>query len=74
MIPLPRSAALTRRTTASTSSALSAWTATGAPPPPENAVGLELFTIEAGPLQPAEILDFDTLVKVRTVRTGAQGA
>ena len=50
---------------------LNIWAGSGAPPPPENAVGLQSFTIEAGPLQPAEILDVDTLVKVRTVRTGA---
>ena len=36
---------------------LNTWAGVGAPPPPENAVGLRGFTIESTRLQPADIVD-----------------
>lgn len=44
---------------------LNTWIGVGAPPPPEHAVGLRSFTIEANTLQPAEIVDESTRVAVR---------
>ena len=43
---------------------LNVWTGIGAPPPPENAVGLRSFTIESDALERAEIVDPDTRVTV----------
>ena len=50
---------------------LNTWAGVGAPPPPENAVGLRAFTIESTQLTSDGILDEATLVTVRTVRSGA---
>lgn len=44
---------------------LNVWTGIGAPPPPENAVGLRSFTIEAAGLANEETADPDTRVTVR---------
>jgi len=43
---------------------LNTWVGVGAPPPPENAVGLRAFTIESARLQPAQINDESTGVQV----------
>ena len=43
---------------------LNVWTGIGAPPPPENAVGLRSFTIESAAIEPSEIRDPDTRVTV----------
>ena len=43
---------------------LNTWTGLGAPPPPENAVGLRSFSIEAGDLQPDTVVDNETRVTV----------
>lgn len=43
---------------------LNTWTGIGAPPPPENAVGLRSFSIASGSLEPSEILDDSTRVTV----------
>jgi catechol 2,3-dioxygenase len=48
---------------------LNTWVGVGAPPPPENAVGLRSFTIESGELQPAKIEDPSTGVVVSLTRT-----
>ena len=44
---------------------LNTWTGVGAPPPPENAVGLRTFTIEAGSLGDEDVVDPDTRVTVK---------
>lgn len=44
---------------------LNTWTGVGAPPPPENAVGLRTFTIEAGSLGVEDVVDPDTRVTVK---------
>lgn len=44
---------------------LNTWVGVGAPPPPENAVGLRSFTIESDRVQPAELFDESTLVTVQ---------
>ena len=44
---------------------LNTWIGIGAPPPPENAVGLRSFTIEAPSLMNHDIVDTDTGVTVR---------
>jgi catechol 2,3-dioxygenase len=44
---------------------LNVWAGVGAPPPPENAVGLQSFTIESSQIQAAEIVDDPTRVTVR---------
>jgi catechol 2,3-dioxygenase len=46
---------------------LNTWTGVGAPPPPENAVGLRSFTIESASLESAEINDESTGVQVMLV-------
>ena len=46
---------------------LNTWTGVGAPPPPEHAVGLNAFTIEASALQGATIDDVATGVAVKLV-------
>ena len=46
---------------------LNTWIGVGAPPPPENAVGLRSFTIESSALQGATIEDADTGVTVKLV-------
>jgi len=43
---------------------LNTWVGVGAPPPPENAVGLRAFTIESSSLQPAQVNDESTGVQV----------
>ena len=43
---------------------LNTWVGVGAPPPPENAVGLRAFTIESASLQPAQVTDESTGVQV----------
>jgi catechol 2,3-dioxygenase len=48
---------------------LNTWTGIGAPPPPDHAVGLRSFTIESLAVQPAEILDASTGVKIVLSRT-----
>ena len=48
---------------------LNTWAGAGAPPPPENAVGLQSFTIESQGLQPADIADPFTGVQVLLTRT-----
>jgi catechol 2,3-dioxygenase len=48
---------------------LNTWAGAGAPPPPENAVGLRSFTIESASLQPADIADLVTSVRVLLTRT-----
>jgi catechol 2,3-dioxygenase len=48
---------------------LNTWVGVGAPPPPENAVGLRSFTIESGVLQPGNIEDPSTGVVVSLTRT-----
>ena len=48
---------------------LNTWTGIGAPPPPENAVGLRSFTIESTELEPAEIRDDSVGVVVSLSRT-----
>ena len=44
---------------------LNTWTGIGAPPPPEDAVGLRSFTIEADSLANADVVDADTRVTVK---------
>lgn len=44
---------------------LNTWTGVGAPPPPEHAVGLRSFTIEADTVPPSELLDETTHVAVQ---------
>jgi catechol 2,3-dioxygenase len=48
---------------------LNVWAGIGAPPPPENAVGLRSFTIESADVQPAVIEDASTGVAVSLSRT-----
>lgn len=48
---------------------LNTWTGIGAPPPPEHAVGLRSFTVESNSIQPAEIIDDGTRVRVLLTRT-----
>ena len=48
---------------------LNTWTGIGSPPPPEHAVGLRSFTIESTSLQPQDISDDATRVRVRLSRT-----
>ena len=43
---------------------LNTWAGVGAPPPPENAVGLRSFTIESAALQSQNVLDEATGVTV----------
>ena len=43
---------------------LNTWVGVGAPPPPENAVGLRAFTIESASLEPAQVNDGSTGVQV----------
>jgi catechol 2,3-dioxygenase len=43
---------------------LNTWAGVGAPPPPENAVGLRSFTIESATLKPAQVTDELTGVQV----------
>jgi catechol 2,3-dioxygenase len=43
---------------------LNTWAGIGAPPPPENAVGLRTFTIESASLKPAQVNDESTRVQV----------
>jgi catechol 2,3-dioxygenase len=43
---------------------LNTWVGVGAPPPPENAVGLRSFTIESASLEPAKVNDESTGVQV----------
>ena len=44
---------------------LNTWTGIGAPPPPENAVGLRTFTIEGRALGNEDVVDADTRVTVK---------
>jgi catechol 2,3-dioxygenase len=48
---------------------LNVWTGVGAPPPPENAVGLRSFTIESSRVQPQNVHDDATRVTVSLVRS-----
>ncbi len=48
---------------------LNIWAGVGAPPPPENAVGLREFTIESGSVQPAVIEDLAANLQVSLTRT-----
>ena len=48
---------------------LNTWTGIGAPPPPDNAVGLRSFTIESTAVEPAAFDDESTRVTVRLSRT-----
>ena len=48
---------------------LNTWTGIGAPPPPENAVGLRSFTIESQKVEPGAFDDESTRVTVRVSRT-----
>jgi catechol 2,3-dioxygenase len=48
---------------------LNTWTGIGAPPPPEQAVGLRSFTIESTEIEPSEFVDDTTRVKVSLSRT-----
>lgn len=48
---------------------LNVWTGIGAPPPPENAVGLRSFTIESSSVQPQNVQDEATRVTVSLVTT-----
>lgn len=50
---------------------LNIWAGVGAPPPPENAVGLRSFTIESGSVDPADIEDRHSGVVVSLTRTRA---
>jgi catechol 2,3-dioxygenase len=43
---------------------LNIWVGAGAPPPPENAVGLRSFTIESASVQPQNVIDASTNVTV----------
>ncbi len=47
---------------------LNIWAGTGAPPPPENAVGLQSFTIESAAVDPADVPDSSTGVVVALTR------
>jgi catechol 2,3-dioxygenase len=47
---------------------LNTWTGVGAPPPPENAVGLRSFTIESKQVEPAAFDDESTRVTVQVSR------
>ena len=49
---------------------LNVWAGAGAPPPPEHAVGLHRFTIEARGLAPGEVLDPATRVAITHVPVG----
>src|SRR4029453_12298387 len=46
---------------------LNTWVGVGAPPPPDNAVGLRSFTIESASLEPAQVNDESTGVQVLLV-------
>jgi catechol 2,3-dioxygenase len=48
---------------------MNTWAGVGAPPPPQHAVGLRSFTVEAGELQPSTIVDEQTHVTVLLSRT-----
>jgi catechol 2,3-dioxygenase len=48
---------------------LNTWTGIGAPPPPENAVGLRSFTIESSGVQAENVRDDGTGVTVTLVRS-----
>lgn len=48
---------------------LNTWVGVGAPPPPENAVGLRSFTIESSQIDRAEVVDESTGVTVMLSRT-----
>jgi catechol 2,3-dioxygenase len=48
---------------------LNVWTGVGAPPPPENAVGLRSFTIESTGVQAENVHDEATGVTVSLVRS-----
>jgi len=48
---------------------LNVWTGIGAPPPPENAVGLRSFTIESASVQSENVFDNATGVTVSLVRS-----
>jgi len=48
---------------------LNTWVGVGAPPPPENAVGLRAFTIESAAIQPQNVADDATGVAVSLVHT-----
>jgi catechol 2,3-dioxygenase len=48
---------------------LNTWAGAGAPPPPENAVGLQSFTIESSQVEPDETVDESTGVTVFLSRT-----
>jgi catechol 2,3-dioxygenase len=48
---------------------LNTWTGIGAPPPPENAVGLRSFTIESSETEASQFVDDDTRVRVLLSRT-----
>ena len=47
---------------------MNTWVGTGAPPPPENAVGMRAFTVEARDLEPRVLADAATGVSVAMVR------
>jgi len=48
---------------------LNTWVGAGAPPPPENAVGLRAFTIESATVQPQNVPDAATGVTVSLIST-----
>jgi len=47
---------------------LNTWTGVGAPPPPDNAVGLRSFTVESASVTPQNVRDESTGVTVSLVR------
>jgi len=47
---------------------MNTWVGVGAPPPPENAVGLRSFTVEARDLEPRVLMDAGTGVAVAMVK------
>jgi catechol 2,3-dioxygenase len=51
---------------------LNTWTGIGAPPPPEDAVGLRAFTIESSEVEPAQFVDDATRITVLLSRTQLQ--
>ena len=50
---------------------LNTWVGIGAPPPPDNAVGLREFTIESASLKPAQVNDESTGVQVVLFHVGS---
>lgn len=53
---------------------MNTWAGVGAPPPPENAVGLRAFTVESADVQPREVQDSSSGLVVSLTRTLATEA